>query len=129
MPGRKPTWSEDALRKGGSTPVVPPRALEQVLVQDSPQTNRRDIKRRLLRAGRLVYAGAGCGISDRRGRPLALELDHVNGDDRDYRIENLRLLCPNCHSQTDTFRGRNIGTKPWRVREEPGWRNWSTRLA
>jgi hypothetical protein len=43
------------------------------------------------------------------------------------RMGNLRLLCPNCYSQTATYRGRNIGTKPWRVREGPGWRNRYTR--
>ncbi|MFD3945827.1 HNH endonuclease [Streptomyces sp. NPDC058579] len=40
------------------------------------------------------------------GEPLPLEVDHVGGDWRDNRIENLRLLCPNCHSTTDTYRGR-----------------------
>jgi 5-methylcytosine-specific restriction endonuclease McrA len=40
---------------------------------------------------------------------VPLELDHVNGDRADNRLENLRLVCPNCHAQTDTYRGRNIG--------------------
>lgn len=41
------------------------------------------------------------------GDKLVLELDHVNGDNKDNRIENLRFLCPNCHSQTDTYKGKN----------------------
>ena len=47
----------------------------------------------------------------RRGRPLSLELHHANGDGTDNRIENLQLLCPSCHSQTDTWGGRNARRK------------------
>jgi hypothetical protein len=52
-------------------------------------------------------AGEGCGLTDWYGQHLVLELDHINGKRADNRKENLRWLCPNCHSQTDTFRGRN----------------------
>ena len=40
-------------------------------------------------------------------QPLVLQLDHINGVNNDNRIENLCYLCPNCHSQTPTFAGRN----------------------
>jgi 5-methylcytosine-specific restriction endonuclease McrA len=49
-----------------------------------------------------------CGLSEWIHGNLVLELDHINGTSRDHRIENLRFLCPNCHSQTPTFRGRGI---------------------
>jgi hypothetical protein len=45
------------------------------------------------------------------GKPINLDLDHVNGDSTDNRLENLRYLCPNCHSQTETYKGRNMKNK------------------
>lgn len=51
--------------------------------------------------------GNNCGLTDWHGSHLVLELDHISGKRNDNRKENLRWLCPNCHSQTDTFRGRN----------------------
>jgi hypothetical protein len=42
-----------------------------------------------------------------RGRALSLQLDHIDGNGRDHRLENLRMLCLNCHSQTDTFGVKN----------------------
>lgn len=48
-----------------------------------------------------------CGIDSWRGTKIVLELDHISGDKKDERRENLRLLCPNCHSQTPTFRSKN----------------------
>ena len=60
-----------------------------------------------MKAGLLTYECALCKISEWAGKKLSLELDHKNGDKFDWRIENLRLLCPNCHSQTDTWGGRN----------------------
>jgi hypothetical protein len=65
------------------------------------------LKIRLLRLGLKANACATCGISEWQGRPLSLALHHVNGDGNDNRLENLQLLCPNCHSQTENFAGRN----------------------
>lgn len=48
-----------------------------------------------------------CGISEWQGEPIICELHHINGNSSDNRIENLQILCPNCHSQTDNFRSRN----------------------
>lgn len=48
-----------------------------------------------------------CGLCEEwNGSPLVLELDHINGNSNDNSLDNLRILCPNCHSQTPTFRGR-----------------------
>ena len=50
-----------------------------------------------------------CGITEHNSKPIKCQVDHINGDSTNNKLENLRLLCPNCHSQTDTFAGRNKG--------------------
>lgn len=86
------------------------RATEEILTVLPPGARRP--KGYLLRAA-LVALGTPerCVACDTgsvwRGRPLALQVDHVNGDWHDNRLENLRLLCPNCHSVTANYRGRN----------------------
>jgi 5-methylcytosine-specific restriction endonuclease McrA len=81
--------------------------------------NRSHVKSRLVRLGLLLEACAICSATEWLGRPLSLELHHINGDGKDNRLENLQLLCPNCHSQTDSWGGRNrsVGRAP--VADEP----------
>lgn len=82
--------------------VIP---IEALLVA-GPHRQRGHIKARLLREGLKANRCEICGLDEWRGRPLSLELHHVNGDGNDNRLENLRLLCGNCHSQTDNWGGR-----------------------
>lgn len=77
--------------------------LSDILVKDSPYRWSRDLKRRLVKFGLLKNLCYECGISEWRGRQITLQLDHINGDPSDNRLENLRILCPNCHSQTETW--------------------------
>lgn len=90
---------------------VPRRRAEEVLVR---HTGRRSHTARLRQA--LLDLGtpqvcAGCGTEAVwQGKPMTLEIDHINGDPCDDRRENLRMLCPNCHAITSTWcRG---GTRP-----------------
>jgi 5-methylcytosine-specific restriction endonuclease McrA len=101
-------------RKGSQRPVTPARSLEEVLTFDSSYPTYK-LKRRLLAAGIKKPACEMCKRSMWNGKPIPLELDHVNGDRSDNRIENLRILCPNCHAQTPTYRGRNIGNAGPRI--------------
>lgn len=60
-----------------------------------------------------------CGLhSVWNNKPIVMHLDHINGNNRDFRIANLRLLCPNCHSQTETYCGTNINTGKVKVSDE-----------
>jgi hypothetical protein len=71
--------------------------------------SRKHLKLRLIAAGLLENVCAECGMDTWRGAALSLCLHHVNGDGKDNRLENLMLLCPNCHSQTENFAGRTRG--------------------
>jgi hypothetical protein len=79
--------------------------LDIILVANSAYMSMWNLKRRLMSGGLLQAKCSECGLTEWRGSRLVL--DHVNGDPRDHRLENLRLLCPNCNSQTPTFAGRN----------------------
>lgn len=82
-------------------------SLNDILVENSTFTNNTRLKEKLLKEGLKTYACEVCGISEWLNKPLSLQLDHINGINTDNRLENLRFICPNCHSQTDTFSGRN----------------------
>ena len=83
-----------------------PLPLEKVLTKDS-EYNRTKLKERLVKEGLKEYKCECCGITEWNGKPLALQLHHINGIHNDNRLENLQLLCPNCHSYTDTYRAKN----------------------
>lgn len=94
LKGKKHQWSREM-------------PLSQLLTKNSKHS-RGNIKRRLIKEGIFKYECSICGLSEWRNEPLSLHIDHINGISDDNRLENLRLLCPNCHSQTDNFAGRNV---------------------
>jgi hypothetical protein len=69
------------------------------------------LKRAMIECG-IVQECANCGLgSEWNGKPIVNQIDHINGNPLDDRLENLRFLCPNCHSQTDNWKSR-IGSEP-----------------
>lgn len=93
---------------GGPSPR-PGQPLAEILVENSTYGDTTWLKRRLLAAGLLENHCYRCELTEWLGEPISLQLEHRNGNHRDHRLANLCLLCPNCHSQTPTFAGRNKG--------------------
>lgn len=104
-------WLGQASSRGKRFPGKSAKPLDEILVRGSSY-DRGSLKRRLLKEGLLSERCEVCQMSDWQGKTITLQLDHINGVNDDHRLENLRLLCPNCHSQTNTFAGRNQQGKP-----------------
>ena len=88
---------------------------DEFFVKNSNRSGNSTIKR-LTESGYKEYKCENCGISEWDGKPLRLQVHHINGDHYDNRIENLQLLCPNCHTQTDTYaRNNTIESKGFKI--------------
>lgn len=90
-------WSKDSVRY----------STDKTFAEGST-INRSHIRKLIIRDNLIPYECAFCGNKGEwMGKPMALELDHINGVCNDHRLENLRFLCPNCHATTDTYCGKN----------------------
>lgn len=95
-----------AVKRGDIVPrdwMIP---LEDLLVIGR-NTSRSHLKQRLIREGLKENRCEQCGITEWQGNPINMQLHHKDGDGTNNQLENLEFLCPNCHSQTDTYGGRN----------------------
>lgn len=89
----------------------------EILVKDSKYSNLA-VRKRIADGKLLEYKCQRCGIDSWCNESITLELDHINGVNNDNRIENLRFLCPNCHSQTETYKGKNKNSGKLKVSDE-----------
>ena len=84
-----------------------PISLDKILIENSNYLNRRCLKNRLFKENLKKNKCEECGIESWNNKLLIFEIHHINGNNLDHRIENIKILCPNCHSQTSTHRGKN----------------------
>jgi len=105
---------QEAITEGKVTLSVGKRTLKRYSLEEYFASTKlhctTNFKKRLIKEGALEYRcyGDGCGISEWKGKALSLHLDHKDGNRRNNKIENIRFLCPNCHSQTETYGGKNL---------------------
>lgn len=104
-------WSPNQSGKGMSKKKADGKdkfALDDILAGKHPSYSSHKLRLRLFEAKLKDNKCECCGIIDWNGSPISMHLDHINGDHYDHRLENLRILCPNCHSQTDTHGSKKL---------------------
>jgi Zn finger protein HypA/HybF involved in hydrogenase expression len=77
--------------------------IEKFFIKNEKKIASSRIKNRILNNGLKEYKCENCGLTEWLGRRLVIELHHINGDPTDNRLQNLQMLCPNCHSQTHNY--------------------------
>lgn len=99
----KPNQCGKGLHKTSTTGYK----LEDILSGKHPGYQSFKLKNKLIESGLKQNVCECCGISEWHGKPLNMELHHKDGNTNNNNLDNLELLCPNCHSQTDNFRSKN----------------------
>lgn len=87
--------------------VKAPKPLNEILTENNFYP-RHALKKRIIKDNLLPYECDICNIKSWQGKKISLHIDHINGINNDNRLENLRFLCPNCHSQTETYSNKRF---------------------
>lgn len=84
--------------------------IEEIIFNNKhPEYQTFKLKNRLISEGYKKNECEVCGLKNKwQNKPLDMELDHIDGDRTNHLLDNLRMLCPNCHAQTETYRGKNV---------------------
>lgn len=119
---RKYTYNPDSNWSGGKTFLSDVRIKasidpKKVFVKNS-EISQTFLRKLVIKEKTFEYKCAICGRKTWRGKPLTLDLDHKNGIKNDCRKRNLRWTCPNCHSQTKTFKGKNLNSGTFKVSDK-----------
>lgn len=86
--------------------------IEEILVENSEYNGGGPLlKKRLIKEKGFEYKCYNCNLTEWMGKPIPIEVEHINGIHTDNRIENLTFLCCNCHALTDTYKGKNVKNK------------------
>ena len=79
----------------------------EILEGKHPYYQTLKLKKRLVKEGIKENKCEDCGIDSWYGKPISIQLDHIDGNSHNHKLDNLRMRCPNCHSQTPTYSGKN----------------------
>lgn len=95
-------WSEKKFKPTGKK--IP---IQEILEGKHPYFQTLKLKKRLIKDGIKENKCEDCGIDIWMDKPIMIQLDHIDGNSHNHKLDNLRMRCPNCHSQTPTYSGKN----------------------
>ena len=96
-------WKDKNYRSVQPTKIP----LDEILAGKHPYYQTLKLKKRLIKEGVKENKCEDCGIDSWMDKPISIQLDHIDGDSHNHKLDNLRMRCPNCHSQTPTYSGKN----------------------